>query len=126
MNIIKNGAILGVAFMLSFAVMAEPTTSGVIENSTVKEAAKKDVWIDVRTSAEFSMGHVEGAYHIPYDEIEEGIEALGLDKDANIHLYCRSGGRAGKALSVLKEMGYSQVHNDGGLSNLAHPAKLAE
>lgn len=126
MSIIKNGAILGMAFMLSFAVIAEPTTSGSVENSTTKEAANKDVWIDVRTTAEYNMGHVEGAYHIPYDEIEQGIKALGLDKNTNIHLYCRSGGRAGKALNVLKEMGYSRVHNDGGLSNLAHSAKIAE
>lgn len=125
MSVLKNGVIFCIAFMLSFSAIAESATSAKAGAITHKEIAK-EVWIDVRTSSEYSKGHVEGAYHIPYDEIEDGIAALGLDKDANIHLYCRSGGRAGKALKVLKGMGYSQVHNDGGLSNLAHPAKLAE
>ena len=125
MNIFKNGSILCIALMLSFSAIAEPTAPAKVEPVAQKEMAK-EVWIDVRSSSEFSSGHVEGAYHIPYDEIGDEIAALGLDKDTNIHLYCRSGGRAGKALKVLKGMGYSQVHNDGGLSNLAHPAKLAE
>ena len=125
MSIFKNGSILCIALILSASSIAEPTAPANVESVAQKEMAK-EVWIDVRSSSEFSSGHVEGAYHIPYDEIGDEIAALGLDKDTNIHLYCRSGGRAGKALKVLKDMGYSQVHNDGGLSNLAHPAKLAE
>lgn len=123
MSILKTATVLCIAFILSVPALAE---SKVAATAAPESLSAKEVWIDVRRSDEFRMGHVEGALHIPYDEIGNKITALGLNKDTNIHLYCRSGGRAGKALKVLQEMGYTQVHNDGGLSNLAHPAKLAE
>lgn len=83
-------------------------------------------WIDARTAGEFSGGHVEGAVNIPYDVIGEKIYALTTDKNAKIHLYCRSGNRSGKALRVLQEMGYSNAHNDGGISNLLHDAVIVK
>jgi len=88
--------------------------------------AETEYWIDARSGVEYSMGHVEGAHNIPYDEIAEQIASVTTDKDAKIHLYCRSGNRSGKALKVLQEMGYTNAHNDGGISDLQHPAKLAD
>lgn len=84
------------------------------------------IWIDVRSGFEYGMGHVEGSHNIPYDEIADEIASVTTDKDANIHLYCRSGNRSGKALKTLQELGYVNAHNDGGFSNLQHPAKVAE
>ncbi len=87
-------------------------------------AGNKSIWIDVRTSFEYSLGHVEGAHHIPYGDIERKVAALTTDKDQEIHLYCRSGNRSGKALKTLLSMGYRNAHNDGGINNLLHKAKL--
>ncbi len=88
--------------------------------------AEAEFWIDARSGFEYSMGHVEGSHNIPYDEIAEKIASITTDKNANIHLYCRSGNRSGKALKVLQNMGYTNAHNDGGISDLQHSAKLAE
>jgi phage shock protein E len=88
--------------------------------------AETEYWIDARTDSEYSSGHVEGAHNIPYDEIAEKIASVTSDKNAYIHLYCRSGNRSGKALKVLENMGYTNAHNDGGISDLQHPAKLAD
>ena len=41
-------------------------------------SAGDPLWIDVRTAAEFTAGHVDEAVNIPYDEIAEGIGALCL------------------------------------------------
>lgn len=92
----------------------------------VQVQAESDYWIDVRTTGEYEAGHVKGSTHIPYDEIAEKITALTTDKDAKIHLYCRSGNRAGRALKVLQGMGYSNAHNDGGISSLDHDAVVLE
>lgn len=78
--------------------------------------AETAYWIDVRTDAEHSMGHLEGSTNIPHGDIADKIAAVTEDKNAEIHLYCRSGGRAGKALNVLKDLGYTNVVNEGGYS----------
>ena len=77
----------------------------------------KSVWIDVRTNKEYKAGHKKGALLIPFDEIEKGISELSLPLDAEIYLYCRSGGRAQKALKTLNKIGYKSVTNVGGLKN---------
>jgi phage shock protein E len=96
----KKILVLLFAFM-SFSIQAETT-----------------YWIDVRTASEHSSGHLEGSMNIPHGDIAEQISAVTEDKDAEIHLYCRSGGRAGKALKALTNMGYTNVTNEGGYSAL--------
>mgnify|MGYP001331355909 CR=1 FL=1 len=70
--------------------------------------------IDVRTSGEYERSHIPGAVHIPYDEMARKIGDLGLAKNDEILLYCRSGRRADVALGILQEMGYTNVRNLGG------------
>lgn len=36
--------------------------------------------IDVRGAAEYAMGHVPGAHHIPGDELEERLDELPHDR----------------------------------------------
>jgi rhodanese-related sulfurtransferase len=71
--------------------------------------------IDVRSQEEWDSGHIEGAVHIPYDQIAAHIAEVTTDKTAHIGLYCRSGGRAGLAVATLKDKGYTNVENLGGI-----------
>jgi phage shock protein E len=77
-----------------------------------------DIWIDVRTADEFNSGHLEGAAHIPYEEIAARISEVTTDKDATIHLYCRSGNRSGIAQQTLQAMGFKNAVNEGGYEAL--------
>lgn len=88
--------------------------------------AESAYWIDVRTGVEHSMGHLEGSVNIPHGDIAESIAAVTEDKSAEIHLYCRSGGRAGKALKALEDLGYTNVINEGGYADLAAEIKSNE
>lgn len=81
-------------------------------------AVAQSLWIDVRTAEEYNAGHLEGAVHIPYDEIEQKIQAVSADKTADIQLYCRSGRRSGIALETLRGLGYSKVTNAGAYEQL--------
>ena len=81
-------------------------------------ALAQSLWIDVRTAEEYNAGHLEGAINIPYDEIEQKIEAVSADKTADIQLYCRSGRRSGIALETLRGLGYSKVTNAGAYEQL--------
>ena len=77
-----------------------------------------DIWIDVRTQEEWNSGHLEEAIHIPHEDIAARIGDITSNKDATIHLYCRSGGRAGRAKSALEAIGFTNVVNDGGYEDI--------
>lgn len=135
MRILKSGSIFCILFVLGFSASANEVPNVANDHAInaatnaerdIEKESTKEVWIDVRSGFEYSMGHVEGAHHIPYDEVGDQIAALMLDKDTEIHLYCRSGGRAGKALKALQEMGYTNAHNDGGINDLQHDAAVAD
>lgn len=69
--------------------------------------------LDVRTDMEWHEGHAEQALHIPVDAVLEGhLEQLVPGK--KVYVYCRGGGRAGRAASYLKEKGFD-AENIGGL-----------
>jgi phage shock protein E len=77
--------------------------------------------LDVRTSLEFSMGHLDGAVNIPHDQIPKRLaeisEHTGGDHSRAIVLYCRSGRRADTAKAKLVKEGYTRVTNLGGMSD---------
>ena len=78
----------------------------------------EEIWIDVRTPAEFAQDHLAQVDHlIPFDEIDKSLIISSLDKDTEILLYCRSGHRAGIALNELKALGFTNVVNVGGLAD---------
>lgn len=81
-------------------------------------ASAETVWIDVRSSSERFLSKIEGDEHIPYREIVEGVNQLGLTKDTEIAIYCAAGVRAEKARKALLEAGYNNVVNQGGLSDV--------
>ena len=77
--------------------------------------------LDVRTPGEFSQGHLVGAANLDImdDGFLENVERLGLDREAPVYLYCRSGNRSGKAARLLRENGYTRAYNVGAFEELA-------
>ena len=89
-------------------------------NTTVLAARIKAgaLVLDVRTPAEYSDKHFRDALNIPVDELASRLAELGKDLDRCIIVYCASGARAGKASRLLRQAGFSEVINAGGLFNL--------
>jgi phage shock protein E len=90
---------------------ARPTTGAARE-------ARRTVYVDVRTPAEWEAGRVEGAIHIPHTELADRWPELEAHRDDDIVLYCRTGRRSGLAEQILREAGFERLHNGGGLSGL--------
>ncbi len=102
-----------------------------MEISVVKRKHEKDgaIIIDVREAEEFAAGHIPGASHISRGmmEFKTNSHPALKDKDAEIFVYCKSGGRAALAAHQLKKMGYTKVQSiKGGIdgwSAAKHPLK---
>jgi rhodanese-related sulfurtransferase len=67
--------------------------------------------IDVRTEAEYVLGHIENAVNIDYyaEDFKQTINQL--DKNKTYIVYCRCGGRGGKTLNIMRELGFGEVYN---------------
>lgn len=74
--------------------------------------------IDVRSKQEFDGGHLEGAVHIEWNQIDALAAAVGSDKQRQVVFYCRTGNRAGKSIVVLEAKGYTNIFNATGLEAL--------
>ncbi len=68
--------------------------------------------IDVRTSGEFSTGHIKGSINIPVDKLAHNLNKLKA-KNKSIITCCASGARSAAAKSILKSHGYENVFNGG-------------
>jgi rhodanese-related sulfurtransferase len=71
--------------------------------------------IDVRTAEEYAQGHIPGSELLPLDLLPVLARERLADKDAEIIVYCQSGGRSAQAARQLDAMGYTQVSDLGGI-----------
>ena len=105
------------------AVLGLTTACGqqIFENTDVQGfselvADSNVVVLDVRTVAEFSEGHIEGAILIDQgqsDFVEKAKATLPIEK--KIAVYCRSGRRSANAAGKLADIGYKCVNLKGGI-----------
>ncbi|MCI8611539.1 MAG: rhodanese-like domain-containing protein [Clostridiales bacterium] len=72
------------------------------------------ILLDVRTSEEFADGHIPNSRNLPLLELAR-IEEEISEKDAPIFVYCHSGSRSKQAAAALKQMGYCNIKNIGGI-----------
>jgi phage shock protein E len=74
--------------------------------------------IDVRSHLEFSQGSLKHAINIPIETIPHHAEKI--DRNNPVMLYCLSGARARMVKRFLESLGFENVHNLGGIRQLAH------
>ena len=72
------------------------------------------VFLDCREPKEYKMGHIPGAINIPRGMLEFRISKKVPDKNVNIIMYCKKGGRGCLATCTLCRMGYKNAKNMAG------------
>ena len=73
------------------------------------------VLLDVRTPQEYREGHIPGSQNVPLQQLDK-VEEVTENKDTVLYVYCHSGARSRQAVSLLQAMGYTNVHNIGGIA----------
>jgi Rhodanese-like domain. len=87
---------------------------------------KDVILVDVRTPEEHRQKRIPGSILLPDYELKSRAEEVLPDKDAKIVVYCRSGRRSAEAAKVLKEMGYKNVYDLGGIIDSPYETESGE
>lgn len=83
-----------------------------ININEAKEALDNSLVLDVREPAEYATGHLPGAFNIPRGILEFKISSHPDFQDkqnANIIVYCQTGGRSALATETLNKMGFNNA-----------------
>ena len=80
----------------------------------VEKGAK---FYDVRSEDEFNAGNFGITDSLPIAELEAGI-LPDVPKDTTIYVHCLRGIRSAKAVEILREAGFSQVYDLGGIEEV--------
>lgn len=73
------------------------------------------VLLDVREPHEAEIAKLPGSILIPLGELPDRLDEL--DKDADLIVHCKSGGRSAQALAILNEAGFENAkHVAGGIN----------
>ena len=83
-----------------------------VEDLKKRLDAKEDVFVlDVREPHEYQICNIKG-HLIPLNDLPRRMGEL--DKDREIVVHCRTGGRSGKAVEFLQAQGFTNVKNLAG------------
>lgn len=77
-------------------------------------ATQGAVLLDVRSAEEYKQGHIPQSINIDVNKIDAAVLVV-KDKLTPLFVYCLSGGRSDAAVNALKNMGYKNVTNIGGI-----------
>ena len=115
--------LLSVLVVASFLLTACGGGGSNVSNLTVNDFATKIsdasvTLLDVRTSAEYSSGHIAGATNIDFESGHFERDLKSLIKSKSYAVYCRSGNRSGQATAIMAKDGFTSIFNlSGGIIN---------
>ncbi len=96
--------------------VAENIIKGLVEKINFDQVQtmqnKGALILDVRTSTEYNLRHIEGAIHIPLHKLRDNLNQLPKDKPIIVH--CQVGLRSYNACRILKARGFKNVYNLSG------------
>jgi rhodanese-related sulfurtransferase len=97
-------------------VAAAPIVSNISPQTYMTQFAESGAahfLLDVRTPEEFNSGHISGAANISVQTLASRLDEV--PKDQPVVIYCRSGNRSAQAASILRDAGYTEIYDLGGV-----------
>lgn len=106
---------VNIALILKDYFANMPENQHIITAANVQKAIEEgqDVQIiDIRSSLDFSNGHIKGAINIPFAKVNEHFTEISRDKP--VYVYCYTGQTAGQTVAVLNTIGVNALSIEGG------------
>ena len=98
------------ALALFWPTLIQGASGGVAPSEAVLLINReKAVLIDVCEPNEFAQGHAVGSKNIPLAQLEAQLPSVVKNKSVPVILVCQSGGRASRAASQAKKLGYERA-----------------
>lgn len=97
---------------------------GLFKRANINEGVRRyastpnGVLLDVRSPQEYEAGHIPESLNVPLPMLENVIT---VSEDTPLFVYCHSGVRSRQAAEQLRDMGYWNVHNIGGIITYEGP-----
>ena len=97
------------------AVAAQPDrpTIGVAQLREELEAGA--LLLDVREAGERAVVALPGGAWVPVGDLRAGAVVEGVEPGATVYVYCKTGGRSGEAVDLLRARGVDAVNVEGGI-----------
>jgi rhodanese-related sulfurtransferase len=89
-----------------------------------KLAAEGAQLVDVRQDYEWDAGHIEGAAHVPLEQLPGRADEV--DRSRTVIFTCRTGSRSSFATSAFREAGFEAFNLAGGLEAWVEAGKPIE
>lgn len=119
-KMINKTIVLAAALSLSFFACNSSPKGNELNPNAFKAGLndkKDEILLDVRTPGEYNDGHIKNALNIDWYSPDFKEQVSKLDKSKPVFVYCKSGGRSGQAVQMLKGMGFTEVYDlDGGIT----------
>ena len=92
---------------------------------TIDELPPGAVLLDCREVPEWAAGHIEGAVHVPMNELPQRLhyEPGPLTPDSTIVVVCKMGSRSAHVTAWLNVNGFDAVNLWGGMLAWAHAGR---
>ena len=71
--------------------------------------------VDVRTRLEFRRGHIQGALHVPVQDLAAALPHLALDPQLPLVAVCKTAHRSIPAVRLLAGQGFAATQLAGGM-----------
>ena len=123
-RLFRRGRVVGLLAVALLLALATTTAACSSSQPTSTAGATDATIIDVRTPAEYADGHLQGAINIDIYASDFAAKIAALPKDATYIVYCRTGVRAGNAVTQMKAIGISHVTSGGGYQDASKSTGL--
>lgn len=105
--------IAGLAILAIFWLNSSPHSEALTEEQLKALLNEPGATVlDVRSADEYERGNVPGSINIPVDELSSRLDTL-KKLNGSIVVVCLSGTRSASAINILREQGFTNVHNGG-------------
>ena len=95
------------------AMDSQPVVAQTTVADLPAEFGPATVLLDVRENDEWQRGHAADARHIPMGEVPARVNEI--DRQAELYVICKAGGRSQKVAEFLAGNGYEPVNVSGGM-----------
>lgn len=83
------------------------SASGIVDDA--KSTVPGYTILDIRSAADFAIGHIAGAKNVVLKDVITSAETMGIAKDAKVLVVCYTGQTAGQAVMALRLLGWKNA-----------------